>query len=63
MVAEKPVESPCIRVCCLDDNNVCIGCYRTLDEITGWRDASEERRREILLRVKKRKQKGRHVTF
>lgn len=30
------VESPCIRHCCLDENDVCLGCFRTLTEITQW---------------------------
>lgn len=25
--------SPCIGVCKLDDNNICIGCKRTIEEI------------------------------
>ena len=30
-------ESPCIRVCTLDPRaGVCIGCFRTLDEIGYW---------------------------
>jgi len=28
--------SPCIQVCTLDDNQVCIGCGRTVDEIIDW---------------------------
>jgi len=28
--------SPCNRVCTLDDDNVCLGCRRTLREIVGW---------------------------
>lgn len=33
---ESPPESPCIDVCVLDENDVCTGCLRTLDEIAGW---------------------------
>lgn len=40
--------SPCIRVCCLDDQDVCLGCFRLLTEITGWQAASEEERERIL---------------
>jgi len=29
----KDVKSPCINVCELDDNNVCIGCNRSIEEI------------------------------
>ncbi|EGR4199847.1 DUF1289 domain-containing protein [Vibrio cholerae] len=24
-------KSPCVRHCCLDDKDICIGCVRTLD--------------------------------
>ena len=26
-------KSPCIGVCVLDENNICIGCRRTIEEI------------------------------
>ncbi|MGH8188620.1 MAG: DUF1289 domain-containing protein, partial [Steroidobacteraceae bacterium] len=29
-------ESPCIKVCVLDAESICIGCGRTIDEIAGW---------------------------
>jgi len=28
--------SPCIDVCKLNENEVCIGCKRTIDEIVKW---------------------------
>lgn len=28
--------SPCVNVCKLDRQNVCVGCRRTLDEIARW---------------------------
>lgn len=32
-------EEKCIGVCELDDNKVCIGCHRTIDEIKrSWND-------------------------
>ena len=52
--ARKRVESPCIRMCCLDDEDVCLGCYRTLTEICGWSAASDEERLEILERCRER---------
>jgi len=30
------LDSPCIRKCCLDNNDICMGCYRSLAEITQW---------------------------
>ena len=28
--------SPCINICTLDDDQVCLGCRRTLEEIRDW---------------------------
>jgi predicted Fe-S protein YdhL (DUF1289 family) len=28
--------SPCISVCTLDDDNRCVGCGRTLEQISRW---------------------------
>jgi predicted Fe-S protein YdhL (DUF1289 family) len=48
------VESPCVRNCCLDDDNVCIGCGRELAEIVAWSTSSEEDKRAILARSRER---------
>jgi hypothetical protein len=49
------VPSPCIDVCRLDARGWCIGCRRTIEEITEWSRASEARRREILRAVADRR--------
>ena len=46
----RPVPSPCVRNCCLDHDNVCMGCYRTLTEICAWHEAPDDEKVEILLR-------------
>jgi predicted Fe-S protein YdhL (DUF1289 family) len=45
----KPgVPSPCLSVCRLDPaSGWCTGCLRTLDEITDWRDLSDNEKRYI----------------
>jgi len=41
--------SPCVRLCTLDpDDNVCVGCGRTLAEIGQWMRYSEAERRAIM---------------
>lgn len=30
------VPSPCVSICALDMDDVCVGCHRTGDEITRW---------------------------
>jgi uncharacterized protein len=52
---EAGVPSPCIDICRLDSRGLCIGCRRTIDEITEWSRASEARRREILRAVELRR--------
>ncbi|OUR74640.1 hypothetical protein A9Q78_00005, partial [Methylophaga sp. 41_12_T18] len=47
--------SPCVRNCCLDDDNICMGCFRSMDEILQWRDASGQQQKEILKAAKIRK--------
>ena len=49
-------ESPCVRNCCLDDNDICLGCGRSLAEITQWSAASIEDKQKILIHATERKQ-------
>lgn len=49
------VLSPCVRNCCLDKEDVCIGCGRIVDEIVRWGDAGEKEKSEILMAAKKRR--------
>lgn len=61
MPAEKAkkviVRSPCVDICALDDDDVCIGCYRSGDEISAWGKMSNEEKLATLNRVKERRQK------
>lgn len=50
-----PVLSPCIRRCCLDDDDVCVGCFRTLNEITAWSSMSEDEKARCVARSAERK--------
>jgi predicted Fe-S protein YdhL (DUF1289 family)/8-oxo-dGTP pyrophosphatase MutT (NUDIX family) len=43
-----PVPSPCIGVCTLDGDGVCVGCLRTSAEIAGWPRMSDEERLRII---------------
>jgi predicted Fe-S protein YdhL (DUF1289 family) len=50
--APGEVPSPCVRNCCLDEDNVCLGCSRSISEICGWSQATEAEKREILVRCR-----------
>jgi uncharacterized protein len=45
---DAAVPSPCIDICRLDPQGLCIGCRRTIGEIGEWSRASEARKSEIL---------------
>jgi predicted Fe-S protein YdhL (DUF1289 family) len=45
---DATVPSPCVDICRLDAQGLCVGCRRTIDEIMEWPRATEARRREIL---------------
>ena len=44
------VVSPCIKICTLQ-NDFCIGCGRTTQEIAEWSKASDKKKRDILERL------------
>ena len=50
------VESPCVRNCCLDDDDICMGCFRTLDEIKDWSSSSDQQKSIVLKLCHHRKQ-------
>lgn len=51
---KQPIPSPCISVCLLDKNDICVGCYRTADEITEWMNGTNEQRLAILEKAQQR---------
>ena len=52
---EREPESPCISVCLLDEQDICVGCYRSAEEITDWFMADADEKREILARCSARR--------
>ena len=52
---QSPTESPCVRNCCLDDRDICMGCGRSLEEIIQWQSVSLDERAAILERAARRR--------
>lgn len=49
MSENEAVESPCISVCAMDDvTGVCLGCYRTAEEIEQWWDMSPDAQKKVV---------------
>jgi len=49
-------QSPCVSICVLDEQDVCLGCYRSANEITDWFIASADEKRDILRRASQRRE-------
>jgi predicted Fe-S protein YdhL (DUF1289 family) len=48
-LGDERVASPCVSVCAIDAvSGLCVGCYRTLEEIAVWIDLSNAARRAIV---------------
>lgn len=54
----KESGSPCVRNCCLDPKDICLGCFRSLEEIMQWGQSqtTPEQKIQILANCAKRKQ-------
>lgn len=55
---EDVVHSPCVGVCALDDEDICIGCWRSGDEISRWGYLDNAGKRAILKNVEERLKKS-----
>ena len=47
----EPPDSPCVDVCQLDSDFVCIGCGRTIDEVLKWPEYTDEQKKAVLDRL------------
>lgn len=43
------IESPCVKLCVVHpEERICIGCYRSIEEISAWSRLTPEARAEIM---------------
>jgi predicted Fe-S protein YdhL (DUF1289 family) len=53
--SRREIASPCNRICMIHPGaGICVGCYRTGDEIAGWSRLSDERREELMAELPSR---------
>lgn len=48
------VQSPCIDNCCLNNEKICLGCFRSIMEIAQWSQMSEKMRLDVLHKAENR---------
>ena len=54
--ADASIPSPCVRNCCLNDEDVCLGCFRTVAEICLWSQADKSTRLQVLSNAEQRRE-------
>ena len=57
-VDTEVVASPCVSICCLNDDDICIGCFRSGVEISTWGKMDNAAKRAVLKRVAQRMQEA-----
>ena len=50
----KDIPSPCVSICALDDDDICIGCHRSGEEISQWGSMSAEQKQSVMNKVRER---------
>jgi predicted Fe-S protein YdhL (DUF1289 family) len=58
--SKSKVPSPCIRNCCLNEKDICLGCFRSLEEICGWTQTDDQGRLTILGNAEQRRLQASH---
>jgi uncharacterized protein len=52
----EEVTSPCVRNCCLDELDICLGCFRHIDEIMAWQRLDVMAKKSVINRCHQRQQ-------
>ncbi|MCX7087720.1 MAG: DUF1289 domain-containing protein [Methylococcales bacterium] len=59
-IATAAIASPCVKNCCLNELDVCLGCGRSLYEIKHWLAADQATQQRFLSNAEQRKQAAAH---
>ncbi|WP_350999258.1 DUF1289 domain-containing protein [Shewanella sp. TB7-MNA-CIBAN-0143] len=51
---DNQIASPCVRQCCLDQQDICLGCHRSLDEILAWHTMDQQQKSALLETLQQR---------
>lgn len=56
MTDKREIQSPCINVCELNSAQICVGCWRHIDEIVAWRQLSVEQCEAVIVLCNSRRE-------
>jgi predicted Fe-S protein YdhL (DUF1289 family) len=56
MKPPAPIATPCVKVCIVDgESGLCLGCYRTLEEVAAWGRLDADCRARIMAELPARR--------
>jgi predicted Fe-S protein YdhL (DUF1289 family) len=47
-MSQNVINTPCIGVCTVTDKGLCMGCFRTMEEIGAWLEFTDTERHHIM---------------
>ncbi len=50
---------PCVRNCCLNEDDICLGCFRSMQEIMLWNESDQGTRGIFLQQAQQRRESHR----
>ncbi|MEJ6593062.1 MAG: DUF1289 domain-containing protein [SAR86 cluster bacterium] len=53
-----PIESPCVSICMLDEQDICTGCLRSLAEIGRWASANDREKMRVMNNIEGRRRRA-----
>ena len=42
------IKRPCVKKCCLNEEDICVGCFRSLDDMRKWHKSTDDAKLEML---------------
>jgi len=57
------VPSPCVDICQVDSNQICVGCFRSLEEIACWAQLNDTSKLDVLNSARHRKTSSARSNF
>ncbi|KEA64954.1 hypothetical protein ADIMK_0656 [Marinobacterium lacunae] len=58
---QTPVRSPCVGICALDNDDLCVACHRSGLEIADWGAMSDDEKRAVWALIRRREQGERGI--
>ena len=50
-IPEKKIKNPCRLICKYDNKSICMGCYRTREEVSNWAKYSDEEKLKVFDKI------------